>query len=240
MNLMFLTQTRVPLWAVIVVLIVIMALILAVTLFQMTDVKWIGVVAGLISGLVIYLIGFIVDFQAFRALDRYRRMGIRDVLDNRHDKSYYKRVLSKSRNQVRVMGTSCNRFVTDFLDMDSDDKILIDRLRRCPKLKIQILIPAEEFIDPESSTRFSLIEPKLKKAQNQFGNRLTIRRFASVARQSIVIVDDEIIVGPVLPGMESRQSPAVHVNRTTKYGAKCAEYFDRVWEKGEAGDEATD
>ena len=77
---------------------------------------------------------------------------------------------------------------------------------------------------------FSLSQGKSKGAKTEFRERLQIRRFNDEARHSIVIVDDELIAGPVFDGDKSSYEPAVHVAVESRLGGKYAEYFRSQWD----------
>lgn len=222
-----------PFWIMVLAGILVALACVLVGLFATENDTAIAVLGGLAGGLVVYIISFLTDIGPLRQLDRFRKMGIRNILSTRHDVVYYGEVVGKAKSEVLVMGTSCHRFITDFLDERADDKVLVDRLRQFPELKIRFLVPGDEYMDEDSKTKFGLVLSKLERLKQQFNSRVELRRFQDTARLSMVVVDEELITGPVLPGIESRQSPAVHVKTQTEYGKKHLEYFETMWKKAE-------
>lgn len=225
----------VPLWVVVITVVMVVLAGVLFGLFTTENDRLIALWGGLAGGLVVYIIGFLREVYHLRQLDYFWRMGIRDILNTRHDVVYYGNIISKAKSEVLVTGTSCHRFINDFLDLGADDKALVDQLRQFPKLRIRFLIPCDSFMDFESKTKFDLVRPKLERLQSKFPSRVELRRFGDIARLSMVVVDDELIAGPVLPGIESRQAPAVHVSRLTEYGKKHIDYFEEVWERSDGG-----
>jgi hypothetical protein len=138
-----LEKVRVPKWAMLVVLIAMVTVAVGVWYYfiDLKSVKAIGVLGGIIAGFLVFLLTFVVSIGPLQRLDGYEKMGIKGILDNRHDKEYYRRILTNVEKLVRVMGASCTRFVDDFLDRDNEDRALVNALRMHPKLIIQILIP---------------------------------------------------------------------------------------------------
>ena len=224
-------KVALPFWIVVLAAILVALACVLVGLFTTKNDTAIALFGGVSGGLVVYIISFLTDIGQLKQLDRFRQMGIRNILSTRHEVVYYAQIVGQAKSEVLVMGTSCHRFITDFLDERADDKVLVDRLRRFPQLEIRFLVPSDECMDAESRTKFGLVLPKLERLQTQFGDRVKLRRFHDIARLSMVAVDGELIAGPVLPGIESRQSPAVHVKRQTEYGKKHVEYFEAMWMK---------
>lgn len=227
-------KVALPFWFVVVTGISVTLALVLLGLYVTKNDTVIAVLGGLAGGLVVYTISFLTEIGQLRQLDRFRRMGIRSILNTRHDVTYYGDVVGKAKSEVLVMGTSCHRFITDFLDERADDKVLVDQLRKFPELRVRLLVPDEESMDADSIAKFGLVRPKLERLDELFAVRVELRRFPEAARVSMVVVDEEVISGPVLPGVESRQSPAVHVARQTEYGKKHVEYFEAMWKTSES------
>ena len=198
--------------------------------YLVDDSKYVSLFGGIFGGLISCTIYYCMDIVSFRKLDEYQRMGVRHLLKNRHEKSYYRPIVGGASKRVKVMGASCSRFIDDFLDIDSDDKVLVDRLRSQPNLTVQLLVPDQEHMSENSQTRFDLTNKKIEELAKQFESRFEIRRFPFEARHSFVIVDDILVAGPIFHEDKSKQAPAVHVDMSTSFGEKYLEYFQMNWE----------
>src|ERR1700722_4491989 len=108
------------------------------------DSKGLTLIGGILTGLVVYLATFFTLLRPFLELDRFRQMGIKGLLANRHNQTYYQNLVATSRRRVDVMGASCSRFVRDFLDLNSDEKVLVDALSRHAHLRVRLLIPTDK------------------------------------------------------------------------------------------------
>jgi hypothetical protein len=225
-------KIAVPLWVLMVLGLLLVTAVMGVWYFWLDDqsVKMIGLVGGIVSGLAVFLLTFAVTIRPLQQLDRYHRMGIRAVLRNRHDKEYYRKVVAKAKKDVRVMGASCTRFVEDFLDIKSDDKVLVDALRINPTLRVQLLTPQERHMVPGTKARLPELGKLLDALAGEFGNRVEMRHFAWRAAHSFVIVDDDLVAGPIFEGDKSKHAPAVHVSMSTAFARKYSEHFNEVWE----------
>jgi hypothetical protein len=197
--------------------------------------KLVGLVGGIVTGLIVYLATFLTLLRPIQELDRFHRMGIRGLLANRHDQTYYRKLVARSRLRVDVMGASCSRFVRDFLDVESDDKVLIDALIKHPDLKVRLLIPDDAHMSEETRNRTKDTLAQFAVVQGRFGNRVELRRFEDEARHSLVIVDNDLVAGPVFDDNRSRHAPAVHVAIETLFGQKYLAYFETVWDAAYAG-----
>jgi len=191
--------------------------------------KLIGFVGGIASGLVVFILTYAATIGPLRRLDRYEKMGVLQILESRHDKTYYAPILSSAEKVVRVMGASCTRFVEDFLDPESDDHVLIDALSKRKRLRVQLLIPDDLNISENARARLPMMQRTLAEAQKKFDGRITLRRFASGAHHSFIIADDQLIAGPIFQDDRSKYAPAVHVMMRTRFAQKYDEYFESVW-----------
>jgi hypothetical protein len=192
--------------------------------------KMISLVGGVVSALLVFILTFATTVRPIQQLDRYKRMGIRAVLRNRHDKEYYRRIVANAKKDVRVMGASCTRFIEDFLDVKSDDRVLVNALRINPALRVQLLTPQEQYMAESAKVRSQEVGKLLAPLKREFGERIEMRRFAERAAHSLVIVDDDLVAGPIFEGDKSKYAPAVHVSMWTDFARKYSEHFDEVWQ----------
>lgn len=192
----------------------------------------IGIVSGLITGLVLFLLGLITQVHLFGEVDRYKRMGIKGLLDNRHDRAYYTPLVTNARKSVKVTGSSATRFLDDFLNDQADQHVLIDSLRKNPDFAVHVLIPLDQHMAEQSRLNWQGKAELVSRLSKEFKGRFAVRRFDFAASHSFIIIDDdlEFIGGPVLSG-ESRYAPALHLDGRTMYAKKHLDYFQYLWEQ---------
>lgn len=193
------------------------------------DAKILSLLSGLISGLVLYILSFITGIFSIREIDRFKKLKIRNLLNNRHDKAYYRPLFANAKKHVEVMGASCTRLIGDFLDQESDDKALVDAMRSHPDLKIRILLPKNEFMNTASRNSWTSLDAKVEQLKNEFKGQIEFRRFEHSARHSFVVVDNDLIAGPIFEGQDSKHAPAVHVDITSEFAKKYMKYFEDRW-----------
>jgi hypothetical protein len=224
-------KLAVPQWLILILIMLVLIVAAGVYYYLLDpdDVKWVGLVGGVVTGLIVFILTFVTSIRPLQKLDRYERMGIRGILANRHDKAYYGGLVGSAERVVRVMGASCTRFVDDFLDLRNEDKVLVDALRKHRRLKVQILIPEQRYMAEGAKTRAHSLDKKLGELRTEFGDRIELRRFSNRAQHSFVIADDDLVAGPVFEGDQSKYAPAVHVAMSTRFAQKYDEHFEAVW-----------
>lgn len=227
-----LDRVRIPLWVLLITAVTVVTIALGCAYYKIDekDAKLLNLVGGILTGFIVYLATFITLLRPIRELDHFHRMGVKRLLANRHEKANYRDLVAGARQRVCVMGASCGRFVKDFMDVDSDDKVLIDALNAYPNLKVRLLIPTDQKMSASTRSSTQTMLTQLAAARNIHGARIELHRFDDAARHSFVLVDDDLVAGPVFDGDKSRHAPAVHVTAGTAFGQKYCAYFDDMWD----------
>lgn len=225
-------RIHVPLWVVLVVVVTAVAILLGYAYFKIdeSDGKLLNLIGGILAGLIVYLATFITLLAPTRELDHFHRMGVKRLLANRHEKANYRDLIAGARQRVDVMGASCGRFVNDFMDVDSDDKVLIDALNKYPNLKVRLLIPTDQKMSARTRSSTQTMLKQLAAVREIHRARIELHRFDDVARHSFVLVDDDLVAGPVFDGDKSKHAPAVHVTTGTAFGQKYCAHFEDMWD----------
>ena len=228
MNILMKKLVAVPLRHVIAFCLFFSVAIITLFFFIVEDERIAALLGGISGGLLGVAISFLFSIYEHMQNDRFRAMGVLDILPDRRDTSYYKNIVKNAQKIVLVMGTSCIRFIEDFADPKSDDRVLIDALNKHDNLKLTLLVPTEENMDNKSKLNFEAGKEKLEQLQNQFGDRVAIKRYNFEPRHSLVWVDGNLIVGPVFQEVESKNSPAIHLTTDSAYAKKYLDYVEWV------------
>ncbi len=224
-------KVQVPLWLIVVFVIAVATGVLVFLFYYLdpNDIRLFTLVGGVITGLIVFLLTFVTMLTPIREADKFRRMGVKGLLANRHKQEYYRKLVISSETRVDVMGASCSRFVQDFLDLESDDKVLVDALNTHNQLKVRLLIPDTQHMGEEVQHRVEDMLKKLEAVEQRFGDRVQLRRFPNYAHHSFVVVDDNVVAGPIFQEDKSKYAPAVHVSADTTFGKKYISHFDVIW-----------
>ena len=192
------------------------------------DEKLSAFLGGISGGLLGVTISFLFSMYEYANIDRYRALGVLNILSDRRDTSYYKNIVKDAKEIVQVMGTSCIRFIDDFADPASDEHVLLAAMKNHANLKITILVPTEKNMDYKSKETFNLGKEKIDQLQVRFPDRVFLKRYNFEPRHSLVRVDSNLIVGPVFQEVESKNSPAIHLTTESAYAKKYLDYVEWV------------
>lgn len=226
-------------WAIVVV-VVLLLMVFGTISIRMTDK---GILAsegplwvfasGVVSGLVVTLAQFCLSWADAKAIDRFRRMGVENVLTTRDEEAYFGQLIRKARSQVDVLGSTATRLMEDFADPNSpkaEKRVLIEALKNGVQVRILVATPArldasDQYKCPATRQRFEAIVAAYPNFE--------VRYFDAMPIAAFVRADHEIVVGPLLPGVESKHTPALHVYNNSPYAASYLNYFDKTWATAE-------
>lgn len=191
------------------------------------------VLGGLFTGLIIAFIQHLISIDEKRKLDLIKALRVKRVLFNRADKEYYRNLIFSAKNRIKVMGVTAIRLLEDFADADSTsmgDKVLIRCLHN--SVKVQILLPAKKYLASDSDIQnFETAKTKMEKIKEMFPAYFDFKYFDHVPAHSIFNVDGETIIGPVIPGISSKDTPCIHVENSSPYAGTYLNYFESEWDK---------
>lgn len=191
--------------------------------------KMIGFLGGVLSGLVVFFLTFITWVPAIGKLRKYEELGVVNVLSNRHETQYYSEFVRGAKIGVNVMGSSCSRFVEDFLDLRKENAALVLALRENPNLHVRLLAPEAKSLGDEAKGKLTVLSSQIAELSQEFGERVKLKRFKGKAEHSIVAVDGAVIAGPIFPHSLSKYSPAVHARMSCRFSKEYMRFFDDLW-----------
>ncbi len=134
-------RVSVPLhWAILIIFITIILVFAGLFVFLNPERQWLTpegyvvvIVSGLVPGLVVALIQYLLQWGEYKELSRLRGMKIRNVLISRDDEDYYRDLIQAAATRIDVLGVTCTRLLADFALDDSPKpgkKALLDALGR--------------------------------------------------------------------------------------------------------------
>ncbi|MCA3187216.1 MULTISPECIES: hypothetical protein [Cupriavidus] len=187
--------------------------------------------SGMASGLVVTLAQFCLSWADARAIDRFRRMGVENVLSNRDEEAYYGRLIQSARANIDVLGSTATRLMQDFADAGSpkpEKQSLIEALKRGVAVRILVAAPAR-LDDRERNEKCPIARRLFEAIAEKYPSHFEVRYFDATPLASFVRADNELVVGPLLPGVESKHTPALHVFNHSPYAASYLNYFEKTW-----------
>lgn len=222
-------------WAIVIVMILLLLVFGAISII-MTEKNilenegplWVFA-SGVVSGLVVTLAQFCISWADAKAIDRFRRMGVENVLTTRDEEAYYGKLIQTARSQVDVLGSTATRLIQDFADLNSpkaEKRALIKALKI--GVSIRILVAAPASLNDGDKYKYPLNRKNFETIAGQYAN-FEVRYFNTMPIASFVRADHELVVGPLLPGVESKHTPALHVYNHSPYAASYLKYFEDTW-----------
>jgi len=215
------------------------SIIILLTIIFTTDFlsgeKWTSIIPGLLTGFVVALFQAILSLQEIKRIDEYNNLRIKKILPHRKDPGYYGYLISKSKSEIKVLGVTAQRFLEDFANDNpkatESEKVLLQALQQ-PKIKVKILIADDNFlVSEENKSKAKSAKTKLENLSNKFPGKFEYCIYKHEPTHSIVIIDKECIVGPIFPEIESKYTPAIHLNYDSPFAEPYIEYFNQEWER---------
>ena len=219
--------------SVVVLLILIAILLLCVGYYFVwgNDEKLISLVGGAAVASIFSIMQIAVNWKNFSEYDKYQSLRVKEILPQRDNERYYEELIKDCGDRLDIIGVSCNRFMDDFADKNSNKHALIDALNSKKNLKVKFLVAGIDYVPDDIQRNFELIKDKMKSIQSEYGERFQYKYYDHDPNHSYVRIDSDILVGPHFPGVSSKHSPAIHLDSKSEYVEKYIEYFDNEWAK---------
>lgn len=189
-----------------------------------------NLLGGLSTGFLIALIQHLIQLDEKRRWDKLKALAVKNVLFNRGDKDYYRDLIKSAKNEISIMGVTASRLLKDFASLNStseSDKVLIDALMR--NVKLRLLLPNKEYLDENNKNNFEETKAQMGKIKQLYSAYFSYKYFDHVPAHSIFIVDNETIIGPVIPGKSSKDTPAIHIYNSSKFAMTYIDYYNDEW-----------
>lgn len=183
---------------------------------------------GLIASLIAVVIQFLMGWNEHRENENFKKMGILKVLPNRDGKEeYYYRLLNSATDKIDFLGSTAHSFLHDFGNQNLDAGKKASALARAleNKVKVTILVVQKDHLEPKKHTKFEETKVKLDHLKNQYPDYFSYSYLSHKLSHTLVAADNECIVGPIIPGVGSDVTPAIHAYTDSPYLKCFLEHF---------------
>jgi hypothetical protein len=216
---------------------IVAVILIAISMFSIPFIisdnsKFQSILSGLITGGVILLCQALLDVYELKTIDKYRRLGVTDILGNKKKREFYGNLIFSTNRDIKMFGVTANDLLQDFANENSDDEIskaLLIAIEN--KRQIQFLLAHEDFLDETHRAKSNSARLKIESLLKHKNFR--VKYYKHIPAHSIVIIDDKCIVGPIFPNKSNRETPAIHLKRYSQLAKNYEDYFDREWDNGE-------
>lgn len=197
---------------------------------------------GLVPGLAVALIQFLLSWVEFKEVDKFKKMRIKGILNSRDEEAYYRELIMSAQTKIDVLGVTASRFVSDFADNSvgakPEKQVLIEALRR--GVHVRILLPERHHLSQiDSNEKFPVAYRKFTELSQTFNTLLEVKYFNHIPIASLVRIDDEALVGPVFHNLDSRNTPTIHTTAGSVMSQSYLNYFDSDWQSAKPIEQIT-
>lgn len=195
------------------------------------------VISGLLTGFIVALFQAILAWYEIKKIEKLKELKIIEILPSREDPVYYGNLISRSSKEIKLLGVTAQRFLDDFgngsPNAPAHKKVLIKALNENNDIKVKLLIAHYDVIEdnPENLNKYNLANPALAKLSQEYQNKFEYRYYKHEPTHSVLIIDNECIVGPIFPHVESKYTPAIHLHTDSAFARHYIKYFDEEWNK---------
>lgn len=195
--------------------------------------KLLGIISGLITGFIVLVFQVWLSWVELKKMEKWDELKIVDILSTRDDPNYYRPLIEKAKEEIKIQGVTCKRFLDDFANGEKNapdrNKVLLNALDN--GLMVKILIAAEPYLEDEDKSKAIAARPQLEELSRKYQERFSYAFYEHQPRHSIMVIDRESIVGPVFPKVSSKFSPAIHLKNESKFVEHYLDYFNDEWER---------
>jgi hypothetical protein len=142
----------------------------------------------------------------------------------------YGKHIEQAKETIVVMGVTSRRFLEDFA---AENSPLPGKTRLVVALKrgvaVKILVASNAHLEQDQQEGYRITKKRCNELKTGYPHLFDARTFDHVASQSLVRFDNEVIVGPVFPGKESRHTPAIHLSVKSHFAQSYLDNFDNEW-----------
>lgn len=229
----FTSVVRVYLYKIIIGVLFLATCVCAFAYFQSDNPKYEALLAGLVTGLIVAVIQYLLDWNEHAEIEAIKKLGIVRILPYRDDKAYYQPLLAQARREIFVLGNTASRFFEDFAHpVRSDSKTLLEALAR--GVRVRILLPKACHIKEDDRPKAEAVKTRMSeiaKAHNNF----EFRYFDHAPANSLVKIDDDFLFGPIFSHINSKDSPTIHATAGSAMVAQYLQHIENEWTKASNG-----
>lgn len=204
------------------------------------DQKLLGIISGLITGFIVLVFQVWLSWVELKKMEKFDELRIVDILARKDEREDYARFISTAKKKLWMLCVTAHSFLEDFADEKSTRagaNALLKVLEN--KVEVRFLIALPESLatdDVYHKNKAQMAELRLKELSLKFAN-FKYTHFEHPPMHSILTVDDESIVGPIFPGVRSKNTPAIHLKNDSAFVKHYLEYFRDEWKKWSKGKE---
>lgn len=198
------------------------------------DQKLLGIISGLITGFIVLVFQVWLAWVELKKMEKWDELRIVDILARKDERGDYARFISTAKKKLWMSCVTAHSFLEDFADERSTRvgaNALLKALEN--KVEVRFLIAHPDFLavdDVHHRSKAQMAESRLNELSTRFDN-FKYAYFKQPPMHSILTVGNESIVGPIFPGVRSKNTPAIHLKNDSAFVKHYLIYFIDEWKK---------
>lgn len=213
---------------------VIVSAILFVYIYFYTKDEKIGTIcSGIATGLIVAACQLLIQGLEHRDIENVKKLKIKKILPTRDDKELYGDLIGKANEKIWLLGNTAFRFFEDFADENRTDRQVL--LRALDKqIDIRILLPKKEFItNKKDKINHDTTNERMIAIKEKYPN-FSFKYYEEFPSHSLLIIDDDCLVGPIFKNIRSKDSPAILTDVSSNYVKPYISFYHELWNNSNA------
>jgi len=199
------------------------------------DQKLLGIISGLLTGFIVLVFQVLLSWVELRKMEKWDELRIVDILARKDERDDYAKFISTAEKKIWMLCVTAQSFLEDFADEQSTRDGANALLKALDKNKVEVrfLIASPESLEKDDEhhrNKARMAESRLKDLSTRFDN-FKYAYFKKPPMHSILTVDNESIVGPIFPGVRSKNTPAIHLKNDSAFVKYYLKYFKDEWKE---------
>lgn len=163
-----------------------------------------------------------------------KQLQVRNILLTRDNALYYGKLIKDSKQNISLVGVTAKRFLEDFANEkhpDPKNRVLLDALGRGVKVRLLVADKSHLGTSQESLSKFDVAAERMASLKKQFPGLFFFAYYNHQPIHSIVQIDDECILGPCFPELDSKLTPAIHISASSGFSTQYLEFMKKEWDR---------
>jgi hypothetical protein len=197
--------------------------------FRESNEKLATLLGGVTTGLFVGWLQLLLMATEHREIEKIKKLGIKEILPYRDDEEFYRKVIEKTKKEIRILGSTAFRFMNDFANENREDKkSLINALDR--KVLVKFLLPEPNFLwNKDDKARANTALKTIQKLKTQYGQLVECKHYSHQPFHNLLLADNVCFVGPIFPNRTSKDTPTIYTDINSIFAQSYIEYFDYEW-----------
>lgn len=189
-----------------------------------------AILGSMCAGVIVAIIQFIIAWEDYKQTEMISKLKVKEILDRRNDRRFYANYILSAEENLQMMGVTALRFFQDFADTTEnapkEGSALIQVLKK--SVRVRILLPKKEYLAKEKHEDFEKVKNRIAELKQEYKS-IEVKYFDHIPSHSIFAIDDTCLVGPVFPHLESKNTPALWLMKSSPIAKHYLNYFEKEW-----------